>query len=92
VPPTGSRGTRRQPQEGRRHPPPVGSLEGALADGRFATIADDLRLYRKIADGRVGAAADPRGTPPDWTQAARYAGAIGLGALAGRLEERADAP
>jgi hypothetical protein len=27
-------------------------------------------------------------TPPDWEQAARYAAAIGLGALAGRLEER----
>ena len=29
----------------RRH----GSLEGALADGRFPTIADDLRLYRRVA-------------------------------------------
>jgi hypothetical protein len=31
-------------------------------------------------------------TPPDWAQAARYAESIGLGALAGRLEERAAAP
>jgi DNA polymerase I len=66
-----------------------GSLEGALADGRFPTIADDLRLYLRIArmdDGAPLPELEP--TPPDWAQAARYADAIGLGALAGRLEER----
>jgi DNA polymerase I len=66
-----------------------GSLEGALADGRFATIADDLRLYRKIAEMDASAPLPTlEATPPDWEQAARYAAAIGLGALAGRLEER----
>ena len=30
-------------------------------------------------------------TPPDWAQAARHADSIGLGALAGRLHERAGA-
>jgi DNA polymerase I len=66
-----------------------GSLEGALADGRFATIADDLRLYRKIAQMDASAPLPTlEATPPDWEQAARYAAAIGLGALAGRLEER----
>ncbi len=69
-----------------------GSLEQALADGRFPAIADDLRLYLQIA--RMDAAAplpDLVPTSPDWGQAARYADAIGLGALAGRLGERADA-
>jgi DNA polymerase-1 len=70
-----------------------GSLEHALADGRFPAIADDLRLYLQIARMDAGAPLpDLVPTPPDWAQAARYAQAIGLGALAGRLEERADAP
>ncbi|MGZ4360082.1 MAG: 5'-3' exonuclease [Gaiellaceae bacterium] len=67
-----------------------GSLEAALADGRFSTIADDLRLYLRIA--RMDADAplpELKGTPPDWAGATRHASAIGLGALAGRLEERA---
>ena len=67
-----------------------GSLERALADGRFPTIADDLRLYLQIA--RMDTKAPlPKlvPTPPDWARAARYADSIGLGALAGRLEERA---
>jgi len=70
-----------------------GSLEQALADGRFPAIADDLRLYLQIARMDAGAPLpDLVATPPDWRQAARYADAIGLGALAGRLGERADAP
>ena len=32
-----------------------GSLEAMLADGRFSTIADDLRLYRQIATMDAGA-------------------------------------
>jgi DNA polymerase-1 len=69
-----------------------GSLEQALADGRFPTVADELRLYRRVATmdaaaplGRV------RATPPDWARAAAHANALGLGALAGRLEERSKA-
>ena len=66
-----------------------GSLEGALADGRFPGIADDLRLYLRIARMDAGAPLPELvPTPPDWAQAARYADSIGLGALAGRLEER----
>ena len=38
-----------------------GSLEQALADGRFPTIADELRLYRQHRDdGRDGTAAGAR--------------------------------
>jgi DNA polymerase-1 len=69
-----------------------GSLAQALADGRFPQIADQLLLYRDIAT------MDPRAplpklkaTPPDWARAAGHAGALGLGALAGRLAERAKA-
>ena len=69
-----------------------GSLEGALAEGRFPAIADDLRLYLRIARMDAGAPLPELvPTPPDWAQAARYADSIGLGALAGRLEERASA-
>jgi len=66
-----------------------GSLEQALADGRFPTIADDLRLYLHIATMDADAPLPKlRPTPPDWARAAQHAEALGLGALAGRLEER----
>ena len=67
-----------------------GSLEAALAEGRFSAIADDLRLYRRIAQ------MDPEAPVPDlsdqeptWARAAAKADELGLRALAGRLEERA---
>jgi DNA polymerase I len=65
------------------------SLEAMLADGRFSTIADDLRLYREIATMDVGAPLPALGpTPPDWRQAAATAQALGMNALATRLAER----
>jgi DNA polymerase-1 len=67
-----------------------GSLEQALDEGRFPTIADDLRLYLRIARMDADAPLPVLAvTPPDWARAARFADGIGLGALAGRLEERA---
>jgi DNA polymerase-1 len=66
------------------------SLEAALEAGRFATVAEELRLYRQIAT--MDAAAPIPKLPdqtPDWTRAAKHAAELGLGALAGRLEERA---
>ncbi len=64
-----------------------GSLEQALADGRFPQIADDLRLYRRIATMDTGAPLPELvPTPPDWAGAARRATELGLGNLAGRLE------
>jgi DNA polymerase-1 len=67
-----------------------GSLEHALAAGRFAAEADALRLYRQIAQLDHSAPL-PRldDAQPDWQGAAAHAGRLGLGALAGRLEERA---
>jgi 5'-3' exonuclease len=65
------------------------SLEAMLADGRFSTIADDLRLYRQIATMDVGAPLPALGpTPPDWAQAAATSRALGMNALASRLAER----
>jgi DNA polymerase-1 len=67
-----------------------GSLEAALAAGRFGTVADELRLYLRVARMDAEAPLPELGaTPPDWAGAARYASKIGLGALARRLEERA---
>jgi DNA polymerase-1 len=66
------------------------SLEAMLADGRFSTIANDLRLYREIATMDVGAPLPALGpTPPDWGQAAATAQALGMNALTTRLAERA---
>ncbi len=65
------------------------SLEDALAAGRFAAEAGDLRLFRRIAQLDHSAplpALDDR--QPDWAGAAALAGRWGVGALAGRLEER----
>jgi DNA polymerase-1 len=64
-----------------------GSLEQALADGRFPHEAENLRLYRRIATMDPDAPLPKLGpTPPDWARAARFASELGLGNLAGRLE------
>jgi DNA polymerase-1 len=67
-----------------------GTLEAALADGRFEAVADDLRLYRHIAT------MDPEAplpelheTPPDWAGAEAAARELGLNALAKRIAELA---
>jgi DNA polymerase-1 len=66
-----------------------GSLEAALEDGRFPTIADELRLYRRIATVDRSAPLPPvPDGEPDWPAAARLLEEWGVGALAGRLLER----
>jgi DNA polymerase I len=66
-----------------------GSLDALLDDGRFSTIADELRLYRRIATMDAGAPLPPLGpTPPDWARAATTATHLGMRALATRLTER----
>ena len=63
-----------------------GSLEQALAAGRFPQLADELRLYRSVATMDASAPLPPlHATPPDWAGAATFADAQGLGNLAGRL-------
>jgi DNA polymerase-1 len=69
-----------------------GSLEAALADGRFAAQADELRLYRRIATMNA-AAPLPRldDQTPRWAAAAALAREWGLGQLADRLAALASA-
>jgi DNA polymerase I len=66
------------------------TLEEALAAGRFAAEADDLRLYRRIATMDAKAPL-PKLAPqkPTWAKAAEAAAELGLGGLSGRLEVRA---
>jgi 5'-3' exonuclease len=67
-----------------------GTLEAALEAGRFSPQADDLRLYRRIAQMDHDAPLPPiADQEPTWTRAAEKAEELGLRALAGRLEERA---
>ena len=67
-----------------------GSLDALLDDGRFSQEADALRLYRSIAtlDPSAPIPAIPY-RQPDWRAGAAAAAALGLGRLAGRLEEAA---
>jgi DNA polymerase-1 len=63
-----------------------GSLEAALAEGRFAAEADALRLYRHVATMDAEAPLPPlEDQEPTWDRAAALADEWGLGRLAGRL-------
>jgi DNA polymerase-1 len=66
------------------------SLDALLDDGRFAQEAEALRMYRHVAtlDLSVPIPAIPDHRP-DWRAGAAAADALGLGRLAGRLEEAA---
>jgi hypothetical protein len=67
-----------------------GTLEAALEVGRFAEIADALRLYRRVATMDAAAPLPPlRAHAPDWARAQAKASELGLRALAQRLSERA---
>jgi DNA polymerase-1 len=64
-----------------------GSLEAALAAGRFSAEAEDLRLYRRIAELDASAPLPSLADQtPDWAGASSLCGSWGLGNLAGRLE------
>lgn len=65
-----------------------GSLDAMLADGRFATEAGALRLYRRIATMDRDAPLPPLpDVTPDWGAAAGHARELGLPQVARRLEE-----
>jgi DNA polymerase-1 len=69
-----------------------GSLEAALAAGRFAAQADDLWLYRRIATMDAGAPLPPLpDQTPTWDVAATLAHEWGLNRLAERLDGLAQA-
>jgi DNA polymerase I len=62
------------------------TLEDALADGRFATQAEKLRLYRRIAAMDTKAPLPPlRDQTPTWTAASELAREWQLNQLADRL-------
>jgi DNA polymerase I len=68
-----------------------GTLEGALADGRFAAQADQLRLYRSIATMDKSAPLPSlQDQTPTWPQASALARAWELNRLADRLDALAD--
>jgi DNA polymerase I len=63
-----------------------GSLEAALAAGRFSAEAEDLRLYRRIAALDASAPLPPlEDQNPSWAEASSLAESWGLNALAERL-------
>ena len=63
-----------------------GSLEAALADGRFAAEAEDLRLYRRIAEMDASAPLPPlEATRPNWAEASTFLDQLGLAGAAGRV-------
>jgi len=63
-----------------------GTLEAALADGRFAAEAEDLRLYRRIAQMDASAPLPPlEATRPNWAEASSLLEQLGLGGVAGRV-------
>jgi 5'-3' exonuclease len=63
-----------------------GTLEAALADGRFSAEAEDLRLFRRIATMDASAPLPPlRDTTPTWAEASSFLDRLGLGAVAGRV-------
>jgi DNA polymerase-1 len=65
-----------------------GSLEAMLAEGRLATEADALRLYRSIATMDRDAPLPPLpDVSPDWSAGAAHARELGLERVARRFEE-----
>ncbi len=67
-----------------------GTLEAALAAGRFPETADDLRLYRSIATmNKKAPLPSLRSQKPTWAKAAALASKWELNQLARRLQELA---
>jgi len=65
-----------------------GSLDAMLEDGRFASEADALRLYRRIATMDREAPLPPLpDAEPDWASAAAHATKLGTPRVARRFEE-----
>jgi DNA polymerase I len=69
-----------------------GSLEAALAAGRFSAQAEELRLYRRIAtlDASAPIPAIEGQTTPSWAEASSLVRSWGINQLADRLAARAE--
>jgi DNA polymerase-1 len=62
------------------------TLDAALADGRFAAEAEDLRLFRRIATMDASAPLPPLAeTTPAWAEASSFLEGLGLGGVAERV-------
>ena len=62
------------------------TLEAALADGRFAAEAEDLRLFRRIATMDASAPLPPLAeTSPAWAEASSFLEGLGLDGVAKRV-------
>ena len=69
-----------------------GTLEKALKAGRFAPIAEELRLYRRIATLDASAPLPPlEDQSPLWAEASSLLSDWGMNQMADRLAARADA-
>ena len=63
-----------------------GSLEAALADGRFSAEAEDLRLFRRIATMDASAPLPPlAAASPAVAEASSFLERLGLGGVAERV-------
>ena len=63
-----------------------GSLEAALADGRFAAEVEDLRLFRRIATMDASAPLPPlAAASPAWAEASSFLERLGLANVAERV-------
>ena len=63
-----------------------GTLEMMLADGRFATQAEELRMFRRMATMDASAPLPPlRNQTPKWAEASAFVRELGLNALADRV-------
>jgi len=63
-----------------------GTLENAIADGRFAAEAEELRLFRRIATMDASAPLPPlEVTSPTWAEASSFLAGLGLARVAERV-------
>jgi len=63
-----------------------GTLDAVLADGRFASESEDLRLYRRIARMDASAPLPPLSPQtPTWAEASSFLRQLGLESVAKRL-------
>jgi DNA polymerase I len=70
-----------------------GSLEAALEAGRFGSLQEELRLYRRIATLDASAPLPPVDDhSPTWAEASSFVRELGLNRLADMLGERAGTP
>jgi DNA polymerase-1 len=67
-----------------------GSLEEAIAAGRFAALAEELRLYQRIASLDASAPLPPlQDQTPTWAEASSLLSSWGMNAVAERVAGRA---